>query len=102
MNVDFGEGNRTWIAGISTTFDIISKTAFHGDGIRKACWKQPFKYWMPIYINDRHANLAKRYFQSSIERIIGTSFKPTDVLTILPKLMCTMVVEVGNMKSHGT
>jgi hypothetical protein len=102
LNVVYGAGTNRWISDISTTFDIISQQAFHEEGIRKACWKQPFKFWMPIYINEKHASNARRYFEASVRRILDKPFNPSDVLVILPKLMSTMVVELSNQKSHGT
>jgi hypothetical protein len=102
LNVVYGAGTNRWISDISTTFDIISQQAFHEEGIRKACWKQPFKFWMPIYINEKHASNARRYFEASVRRILDKPFNPSDVLVILPKLMSTMVVELSNQKSHAS
>jgi len=65
--------------------------------------KGPFAYWLPLYLREDHARKAKSFLRNPLLTISGSSsYSPNLALTILPKLMNTMVVQVMNGTVHAS
>eukprot|EP01125_Pyxidicula_operculata_P022010 TRINITY_DN8834_c0_g1_i1.p1 TRINITY_DN8834_c0_g1~~TRINITY_DN8834_c0_g1_i1.p1 ORF type:complete len:1235 (-),score=323.08 TRINITY_DN8834_c0_g1_i1:121-3825(-) len=86
------------LAYITTTFDLLSLTSFIQEKVRKASYKEPFSHWLPLYINQQHGKRAlpviKDCLTTICKEIHGPVFKPEMVLTVIPKLMNSMVVSL--------
>ena len=54
------------VAGIASTFDLLSAAAFHGDGVRAAPWGERFTHWLPLYITADHFRRALPHFRRSV------------------------------------
>jgi len=93
------------LAYITTTFDLLSCTSFVQEKIRRAAYKEKFTHWMPLYINPTHGckaiPLAKQSFAKICQDCYG-SFKPEMILTVLPKLMNSMVVSLMSGKLYAS
>jgi len=82
---------------------LLSSSAFHQEKIRKSVWKEKFDHWLPIYINADHAARARLPFRNSLQRIAGSSnYSSLHAVSLLPKLMNTMVVSVMSGNVHAS
>lgn len=84
--------------------DIISYTAFHECNVRKTPYKEPFSYWMPLYITEEHFQRALPHIKRMLIQLCpeyrSSSFDPHMAINALPKLMNTMIVLVMNNGTH--
>ncbi|KAL9641954.1 hypothetical protein ABK040_004011 [Willaertia magna] len=104
--ISFSKNLRTGaIKSISSPLDLISLRAFMNHNLRTSAYNEKFSHWIPIYIDEKHGQKAMYLAKRSISIICtGSSknFKPEMVLEVLPKLMCTMVVEVLSNRKHAS
>jgi ubiquitin-protein ligase len=102
LNIEMDRsGNK--IIGANTPLDILSYSAFHDQGIRCGAWKEPFRYFLPLYINPQHAKSAMPILEQSINHIYGIrEFDPLCALDLLCKLMKKMVVDVMSDHMHAS
>lgn len=103
ISLDFTRAGK--LQTVESSLDILSYSAFQ-DGVRLSVWKHPFKYWIPLYICDTHAERAIPLFQKVIPEIykgITVEGKSNNFVTlaldVLCKLMSSMIVQImkGNM-----
>jgi hypothetical protein len=91
------------LAYITTTFDLVSYSAFMKEKVRKAVYKEPFTHWLPLYINRVHGEKAIPLATEAMAMICKDcygSFEPWMVLDVIPKLMNSMVVSVMSGKLY--
>jgi predicted RNA-binding protein with RPS1 domain len=96
------------VAYVHPHLDLLSKSAFFVEKVRRSVWKQPFTHWLPLYFNKRHSrNLI--YHERQIAELCHNKtdrskpkFNPLQVLKILPALLNTMVVNVMNGSTHAS
>ncbi|KAL9643758.1 hypothetical protein ABK040_016060 [Willaertia magna] len=104
--ISFSKNLRTGaIRSISSPLDLISLRSFMNHNLRTSSYNEKFTHWIPIYINEKHGQKAMYLAKRSISIICtGSSknFKPEMVLEVLPKLMCTMTVEVLSNRKHAS
>jgi ubiquitin-protein ligase/predicted RNA-binding protein with RPS1 domain len=89
------------LAYITTTFDLVSYTAFMKEKVRKASYKEPFTHWLPLYITRTHGEKGIPLATEAMAKICADcygSFEPWMVLDVIPKLMNSMVVSVMSGK----
>jgi ubiquitin-protein ligase len=99
-----GYGVRVERNMLKTAGELLSFGAFHEDGLRLSSQKVGFTHFIPAWINPKHAaesaDWVKRV-RASITALaphVGLSAKSSKsemVLTVLPKLINSMVVEIN-------
>ncbi|EWC47541.1 hypothetical protein DRE_03161 [Drechslerella stenobrocha 248] len=76
--------------------DLLSRTAFLADGVRRTTWNREFTAWCPMFLSDEHFRRALPDIQEFMVKMspeFGTRvFSPRMVLSVLPKMMNTLVV----------
>jgi len=95
--------NTQKIDKLTSTLDLISREAFYEDGLRKSVWKVPFTNWIPLYINENHAERAFPFLKKSLAELClkkENQFNPEMALEIFPRLMNTMVVSLMSGNLH--
>jgi hypothetical protein len=106
LNLEYNPKTQLLI-GITTPMDLVSLSAFE-DGVRKGAWNQPFKYWIPLYINREHGKRSMAIFEEHIAKLYaghknaGKVHIVTRVVDVLCKLMCSMVVEIMKGVTHAS
>jgi len=93
---------------ISPTMDLISAKAFLGLGmrkVRKTYHGIEFKYWLPLYISPGHFKRALPLLRKAIVRLCphwrSQTFQPEMILDVLPKMMTTFSVLLGDKGIGG-
>lgn len=90
---------------IQTSMDLLSRTAFFEDGVRRSVLGEPFELWFPLYINDEHAQRALPFLQNTLSCLcfgrIG-DFTPKCALDVLPKLMNTVLVAMMRKEVYAS
>jgi len=95
--------NSNVISSISSPLDLLSYTAYYKLNVRKSVWKEPFEYWLPIFINRKHGIRAVPIAKAMLSCIFQSSyFSPDHAFKIFPKLMNTMVVTIMNGSVHAS
>ena len=96
--------NSSIICNIDPKLDLLSAKSFHDYGIRMNVWKEPFSFWLPVYINVEHGKRAmpwcKRMICSMMSYKKYKQWSPYLVLKVIPTLMNTMVVKVMKGELH--
>jgi len=90
---------------ITTSMDVISRTAYFEDGVRHSVMGEPFEHWLPLYINDEHAQRAMPYFENALSVLCygrRGEFKPSCALEVLPKLMNTVIVAMMSKEIYAS
>ncbi|KAF3914380.1 hypothetical protein ABW21_db0200723 [Orbilia brochopaga] len=76
--------------------DLLSRTAFMADGVRRTTWNREFSAWCPMFLSDEHFRRALPDIQEFMVKMspeLGTRiFSPRMVLSVIPKMMNTIVV----------
>ncbi|KAJ6260262.1 Ubiquitin-conjugating enzyme [Drechslerella dactyloides] len=76
--------------------DLLSRTAFMADGVRRTTWNREFSAWCPMFLSDEHFRRALPDIQEFMVKMspeLGTRiFSPRMVLSVIPKMMNTLVV----------
>ena len=89
----------TEVARIYTTIDLVSRKAFE-EGLRKSVNKKRFSHWLPLYFKetckiDKTVDLFRKHL-SDIAAGSKNKFDEEMILTIMPKLMLTHIVQLMN------
>eukprot|EP01119_Soliformovum_irregulare_P010323 TRINITY_DN2538_c1_g1_i2.p1 TRINITY_DN2538_c1_g1~~TRINITY_DN2538_c1_g1_i2.p1 ORF type:complete len:1193 (-),score=425.36 TRINITY_DN2538_c1_g1_i2:218-3796(-) len=64
---------------LSSPLDLISRTAFLEDEVRKSAWREPFDYWLPLPISARHSKFAMPLVKAMLTAISkNVDFTPKD------------------------
>eukprot|EP01080_Neovahlkampfia_damariscottae_P003166 gene3166-5482_t len=101
--ISIQKSNVGIIKFVKSPLDLISKTAFDEDGIRKGVWRESFEYFLPLYINKEHGKKSMIECEQRIQKIFGkSSFQPNDALNLIAMLMNTQVVNVMNGSVFGS
>lgn len=62
--------NSGKIKTISSSMEYLSRDAFFGELVRLSVWQEPFNYWLPLVINEKHAAKSVPILQSAISMIV--------------------------------
>eukprot|EP01113_Clastostelium_recurvatum_P028334 TRINITY_DN3429_c0_g1_i2.p1 TRINITY_DN3429_c0_g1~~TRINITY_DN3429_c0_g1_i2.p1 ORF type:complete len:2680 (+),score=686.41 TRINITY_DN3429_c0_g1_i2:120-8159(+) len=93
------------IKELETPLDLLSHTAFQQQNVRESVLKETFTHWLPLYINAEHGMrafpLAKRYVSMLCTRR-DNQFEPHMAMSVLCKLMNTMVVNLMSEKLYAS
>jgi len=89
---------------LTSPLDLISHEAFES-GVRLSAWNLQFTHFLPIWINNQHGMKAFPLIKRSIEALCfrNTSVDHSEMaLTILPRLMNSMVVQLMSGNMHAS
>jgi hypothetical protein len=87
----------------NSPLDIISKSSFYSEKVRKGVWRESFTHFLPLYINKKHGSKSLIGFEFEIQKMFGrTNFSPLDSLNLISILMNTQVVNVMNGTVHAS
>ncbi|KAL9648630.1 hypothetical protein ABK040_016262 [Willaertia magna] len=105
------------IVGLATPLDLLSYNSFYKLIVRKGVWNAPITYWIPLFINKKHAkenllkeSVLKLYLQHSsdfhtvgklTEKLFDTIY-PELAMELMCKLMNTMIVEIMKGITHAS
>jgi hypothetical protein len=96
---------KTKFDELSSPLDFLSYESFHEAQVQKSVWGEQFTHWLPLWINPEHGQRAWTSIEQSIQSLSfrsGLRFDPKQALTILPRLMNTMVVSVMSGNIHNS
>eukprot|EP00012_Vannella_robusta_P009163 CAMPEP_0206207280 /NCGR_PEP_ID=MMETSP0166-20121206/15500_1 /ASSEMBLY_ACC=CAM_ASM_000260 /TAXON_ID=95228 /ORGANISM="Vannella robusta, Strain DIVA3 518/3/11/1/6" /LENGTH=310 /DNA_ID=CAMNT_0053628017 /DNA_START=386 /DNA_END=1318 /DNA_ORIENTATION=- len=98
-----GTAGSKYIASLNACFDFISFDAFK-EGVRHDASNNPFTHWIPLYINEDHGKRAFPILKQAMGFIttdkLQNSFNPEWIVTILPKLLSSLTVDVMSDEVH--
>ncbi|KAI8819146.1 uncharacterized protein EV422DRAFT_535255 [Fimicolochytrium jonesii] len=87
---------------IACEVEMLSRSAFHEDKVRKSVWNTDFSEWCPVYLTHEHFTRALPDIQAFLIKMSperGTRvFDATMALDVLPKMMNTLIVQLCD---HG-
>jgi len=75
-------------------------TSLSKSGKVESVMREELHFFLPMYINQKHATLIKKQFEDSCSKMVGKSFQPSHVLQVLPKLLNSTVVTFMNGTTH--
>lgn len=91
---------------ISTPLDFICKSAFYEEGVRLGVYKDNFTHWLPLYINNEHAQRGIEDFKKTCVSLyqdqMGDKFHPNMAIDLLSKLMKSMIVDTMKGNVHAS
>jgi len=94
------------ISTMSSPLDLLSLSSFRKQAVKKSADNaSTFTHWLPLYINAEHGARAMHLAPRCIGIICRGShrdFKADFVLTVLPKLMNNLILQVVKGKSHAS
>ncbi|CAM9289792.1 unnamed protein product, partial [Ectocarpus fasciculatus] len=78
---------------VTSTFDILSFTAYSTYGVRRTVWGEKFISFLPLYIDEHHfLRGLDRLFTVALEDLWTPKSPPEMVMALLMKMMNTQVV----------
>jgi len=85
---------------LSTAAELLSKEAFDG-GLRMSTNKEPFEYYLPVWINEVHASKSvawqqalKHSYMQMGSGVYQVSGEDDAIIEVFPRLINQMIVEV--------
>jgi ubiquitin-protein ligase len=91
---------------LTSPFEYLSVESFKSAQVRKSVWGVPFTHWLPLWIDSAHGEAAWPEIEQAIAslsfRTGGLRFEPEMALSILPRLMNSLVVAVMSGNLHAS
>lgn len=80
--------------------DLLSATSFEKDNIRSDAFGSEFKAYLPLYFSEEHFQRSLPLIKQTIRKLCpekkSTSFHPSMVIDVIPKIVNTFVVLVSD------
>jgi stress response protein SCP2 len=101
VGIDFTINPKTkHVDYISMSQDIISEEAFHENGAKTDVFGEEYKLFLPLYFSQHHFERAlptiKKIIKGLTTHFYSSSFDPSMILDVFPKIVNTFVVLVAD------
>jgi hypothetical protein len=91
------------ICSLTSPCEFVTLAGFQSlaaSGRVESVMREELHFFLPMFINPTHGTLIKKHFEEACSKIMNSKFHPSQVLTVLPKLLNSTVVTFMNGTTH--